>query len=145
MTTIDFSPVAVSFQAVGTLLLSLMLAQLGRIFAWRYARTWAMSWLAMFIALVAVRTYIYTLDPLTWVAYLIGEWAFLLLLYSGCRELALGHPFNLRYAAYAIPLALAVAALHRLAMAKIGGQTGDVLGTLEQVGEILVLLIAARG
>jgi len=111
VTTIDFSPVAVSFQAVGTLLLSLMLAQLGRIFAWRYARTWAMSWLAMFIALVAVRTYIYTLDPLTWIAYLIGEWAFLLLLYSGCRELALGHPFNLRYAAYAIPLALAVAAV----------------------------------
>jgi len=39
---------------------------------------------------------------------------------------------------------LAVAATRRLAMAKIGGQTGDVLGALEQVAEVLVLLVAAR-
>lgn len=110
-TTIDFSPVAVSFQAVGTLLLSLMLAQIGRIFAWRYARTWAMAWFAMFIALAAVRVYINTEDPLTWLAYLVGEWAFLLLLYSGCRELACDVPFNLRYALYAMPVAVALAAV----------------------------------
>jgi adenosylcobinamide-GDP ribazoletransferase len=43
-----------------------------------------------------------------------------------------------------VPLLLAVAATHRLAMAKIGGQTGDVLGALEQIAEVLVLLVAAR-
>jgi adenosylcobinamide-GDP ribazoletransferase len=35
--------------------------------------------------------------------------------------------------------------VRRLALAKIGGQTGDVLGALEQLGEVLVLLVAARG
>ena len=109
MTTVDFSPVAVSFQAVGTLLLSLMLAQIGRIYAWRYARTWAAAWFAMFIGLLAVRIYIYSLSSLTWVVYLLGEWAFLFFLYSGCRELACGIAFKLRYAAYAIPLAVAMA------------------------------------
>jgi adenosylcobinamide-GDP ribazoletransferase len=33
--------------------------------------------------------------------------------------------------------------LARLAIKAIGGQTGDVLGALEQVGEAAVLLIAA--
>jgi adenosylcobinamide-GDP ribazoletransferase len=28
-------------------------------------------------------------------------------------------------------------------MRQIGGQTGDVLGALEQIGEIIVLLVAA--
>jgi adenosylcobinamide-GDP ribazoletransferase len=32
----------------------------------------------------------------------------------------------------------------RLSIAQIGGQTGDVLGAVEQVGEILILLVAAR-
>ncbi len=111
VTTIDFSPVAVSFQAVGTLLLSLMLLQIGRMFAWRYARAWAMAWFAMFVALAAVRVAIYQFNPLLWMLYLVGEWAFLLLLYSGCRDLACDTPFNLRYAAYAIPLALVIAAV----------------------------------
>jgi adenosylcobinamide-GDP ribazoletransferase len=44
-----------------------------------------------------------------------------------------------------ILLALGLALMHRFASAKIGGQTGDVLGALEQVAEILVLLAAARG
>ena len=43
----------------------------------------------------------------------------------------------------AILLAIAAAAVARLSTAQIGGQTGDVLGALEQVGEILVLLVAA--
>jgi adenosylcobinamide-GDP ribazoletransferase len=42
-------------------------------------------------------------------------------------------------------LVLAMLALRRLALNKIGGQTGDVLGALEQVSEVLVLLVAARG
>jgi adenosylcobinamide-GDP ribazoletransferase len=40
-------------------------------------------------------------------------------------------------------LVLAFGALARLAKKQVGGQTGDVLGALEQSGEILVLLVAA--
>ncbi len=36
------------------------------------------------------------------------------------------------------------AVVARLSIAQIGGQTGDVLGAVEQVGEILILLVAAR-
>jgi adenosylcobinamide-GDP ribazoletransferase len=43
----------------------------------------------------------------------------------------------------AILLAVAVALVARLSTAQIGGQTGDVLGALEQVSEIVVLLVAA--
>ncbi len=42
-------------------------------------------------------------------------------------------------------LALFLLATRRLALIKIGGQSGDVLGALEQVSEVLVLLVAARG
>jgi adenosylcobinamide-GDP ribazoletransferase len=45
----------------------------------------------------------------------------------------------------AVLLALSLLAIRSIALDKIGGQTGDVLGALEQVAEILVLLIAARG
>jgi diguanylate cyclase (GGDEF)-like protein len=121
VSTIDFSPVAVSFQAVGTLLLSLMLAQIGRIYAWRYARAWALAWFAMFVALIAVRLYIYTQDPMERIAYLFGEWTFLLLLYSGCRELATGRGFNMRYVLYSIPFALVVAAV----MSRVAGSFND--------------------
>jgi adenosylcobinamide-GDP ribazoletransferase len=40
-------------------------------------------------------------------------------------------------------LALAGLILARLAMRQIGGQTGDILGALEQIGEIAVMLIGA--
>lgn len=40
-------------------------------------------------------------------------------------------------------LSLAGLILARLAIRQIGGQTGDVLGAFEQVGEILILLVAA--
>lgn len=40
-------------------------------------------------------------------------------------------------------LACAVLAMRRLALAQIGGQTGDVLGALQQVCEIVVLAVAA--
>jgi adenosylcobinamide-GDP ribazoletransferase len=40
-------------------------------------------------------------------------------------------------------LAIAVALIARLSTAQIGGQTGDVIGALEQSGEVLVLLVAA--
>jgi adenosylcobinamide-GDP ribazoletransferase len=40
-------------------------------------------------------------------------------------------------------LSVAGLILARLAIRQIGGQTGDILGALEQVGEILILLVAA--
>ncbi len=40
-------------------------------------------------------------------------------------------------------IALAGLILARLAIRQIGGQTGDILGAFEQVGEILILLVAA--
>jgi adenosylcobinamide-GDP ribazoletransferase len=42
-------------------------------------------------------------------------------------------------------LALCLAAMRWLSLNKVGGQTGDVLGALEQVCEVVVLLVAARG
>jgi adenosylcobinamide-GDP ribazoletransferase len=39
---------------------------------------------------------------------------------------------------------LGAAIVARLSVAQIGGQTGDVLGAVEQVSEILILLVAAR-
>jgi len=107
----DFSPVAVSFQTIGSLLLALMMAQLGRMFPWRYARNWAFAWLAMFVALASVRVYIATQDRLCWIVYLMAEWAFLGLLYAGSRELADGTHVPLRYFFYCAPLALLLAAL----------------------------------
>jgi adenosylcobinamide-GDP ribazoletransferase len=40
-------------------------------------------------------------------------------------------------------MAAAFAALAGLSIRQIGGQTGDVLGALEQIGEIIILLVAA--
>src|SRR5438067_507354 len=107
----DISPLAVTFQAVGTLLLAAMLAQLGRIYAWRYARQWAMAWAFLFVALGCVRVYIATLYEAWWVAFLLAEWAYLVLLYAGCREIADGRRVELRYALYLLPVAAAAAAV----------------------------------
>ncbi|HKM88487.1 MAG TPA: adenosylcobinamide-GDP ribazoletransferase [Xanthobacteraceae bacterium] len=46
--------------------------------------------------------------------------------------------------AAAVVLAIVVALMARLSLRQIGGQTGDVLGALEQVSEIVILLVAAR-
>jgi adenosylcobinamide-GDP ribazoletransferase len=43
----------------------------------------------------------------------------------------------------ALLLTIALGLLAWLSMAQIGGQTGDVLGTVEQVSEIVILLVAA--
>jgi adenosylcobinamide-GDP ribazoletransferase len=40
-------------------------------------------------------------------------------------------------------LAIVLAIIARLSAAQIGGQTGDVCGALEQVGEIAVLVVAS--
>jgi diguanylate cyclase (GGDEF)-like protein len=109
--TIDFSPLAVTVQAIGTLLLAIMLAQLGRIFRRSYARRWAFGWGSLFLALTAVRLDIHYGSRGFWVAYLVLEWVFLYLLWAGCREILTGQRMEFRHAAYAIPVAIAVAAV----------------------------------
>ena len=108
---LDFSPLAVSVQAVGTLVLALMLAQLGRVFGRSYATRWAMGWGAFFLGLFAVRMYIFTGAAWWWTPYLVLEWAFLFLLYSGARELASSSKFNVQPMFYAIPLAITLGAV----------------------------------
>ncbi len=49
-----------------------------------------------------------------------------------------------RAVAAVIVLAIVIALMARLSLRQIGGQTGDVLGALEQVSEIIILLVAAR-
>ncbi|HEY2829996.1 MAG TPA: GGDEF domain-containing protein [Thermoanaerobaculia bacterium] len=109
MGTIDFSPLAVTVQAIGTLLLAIMLAQLGRIFRRSYARRWAISWGALFVALLCVRLYIHYKTAVFWVPYLFLEWMFLYLLWAGCREVLTEQRMEFRHAAYAIPLAIVAA------------------------------------
>jgi diguanylate cyclase (GGDEF)-like protein len=107
----DFSPVAVTFQAIGTLLLVLVLGQIARTFSWRYARSWAWAWAAMFVAIMAVRIYISTGQPWPWwLVYLLAQWVFLALLFAGCRDLV-EHPLPLQLLGYLTPLAVAVAIL----------------------------------
>jgi diguanylate cyclase (GGDEF)-like protein len=109
--TIDFSPVAVTFQAIGTLLLALVLGQIARTFGWRYVRQWAWAWGAMFVAIVAVRIYISTARPWPWwLAYLLAQWLFLVLLFAGCRELV-NDPLPLKAFRNASPLIVALAIL----------------------------------
>ena len=105
------SPVAVTFQAIGTLLLALMIAQLGRIFGWRYAKRWAIGFGALLLALVSERAFIAAGGSGWWLLYLIGEWAFLVLLTTGCRELRGDRAADLRSFLYALPAALAASAL----------------------------------
>jgi diguanylate cyclase (GGDEF)-like protein len=109
MREIDFSPIAVTFQCIGTLLIALMMAQLGRMFAWRYAWRWAFAWTSFFFALIGVRAYITTGATFWWIVYLIGEWSFLVLLYAGCRELSQRGSLSLRPFLYALPAATALA------------------------------------
>jgi adenosylcobinamide-GDP ribazoletransferase len=57
-----------------------------------------------------------------------------------CLALALGPA---RALVGLVLLSLAGLILARLAIRQIGGQTGDILGAFEQIGEILILLVAA--
>ena len=59
--------------------------------------------------------------------------------------IALGVGLGPGSGAIAVLVALIGAAVvARLSIAQIGGQTGDVLGAVEQVSEILILLVATR-
>ena len=100
-----------TFQAIGILLLALVLGRIGQTFGWRYVRRWAWGWSAMFISIVAVRVYIATLRPWPWwLVFLVAQWMFLALLFAGFRDLV-EDPFPLRLIGYLMPFALAVAIL----------------------------------
>ncbi len=108
-TAVDFSPVAVTFQAIGTLLLALVLGQIARTFGWRYVRRWAWAWGAMFVAVMAVRIHITTSSPWPWwLIYLLAQWLFLFLLFAGCRDLV-DDPLPVKVLGYLVPLAVAAA------------------------------------
>lgn len=107
---VDISSVVVTFQAVGTLLVALIIFQLARIFVFRYALTWALAWTALSFGLLSVRVFIFTGSRLTWIGYLGGEWMFLLLLWSGVREIAGGPTLRRSTIAIAIPVAAVFAA-----------------------------------
>jgi diguanylate cyclase (GGDEF)-like protein len=106
VSTIDSSAVSVAFQAIGALLLSLIMAQLARIFTWRYVPRWAMAWSALATALLAVRIYIGTGSAVPWFFYLILEWTFLFLVWTGCRELATRASLKAMYGIRALPVAI---------------------------------------
>src|SRR5438046_3255219 len=107
----DVSGVVVSFQAVGTLLLALIIAQLGRIFVFRYARMWALGWASISIGLLAVRLYIQTLSRTLWFVYLMGEWLFIALICIGCYELSRGIRLDKRRLMVVAGIALALAVI----------------------------------
>jgi diguanylate cyclase (GGDEF)-like protein len=118
--TVDFSPVAVTFQAIGTLLLALVLGQIARTFGWRYVRRWAWAWGAMFVAIVSVRIYITTASPWPWwLVYLLAQWLFLFLLFAGCRDLV-DDPLRVKVLGYLVPFAVAVAILIVIAAPDFG-------------------------
>lgn len=111
MGQVELSPMAVTLQAIGMLLLAAMLAQLGRISGRAYAKRWALGWALYFLALTAVRIYIATLEPLTWLGYLMFQWAYLVLLWSGCRSLVRVREPDVQLLSYALPLGAAAAAV----------------------------------
>ena len=106
----DVSSVVVTFQALGTLLIALIITQLGRIFVFRYARTWAIAWTCLSFGLMAVRLYIFTGSHALWVVFLVGEWLFLILLWAGCCDLIDGTPVSLRRVLASVPVLVVVAA-----------------------------------
>lgn len=110
MSTVEISAVAVTFQAIGALLLAFMLRQIGRNFDCPFVREWAWSWLAMSVAIAAVRVFIATTHRELWIVYLLAQWTFLLLLYAGCRGLTDSY-FTVRRFAYLLPSAIVVASL----------------------------------
>jgi len=117
---VDFSPVAVTFQAIGTLLLALVLGQIARTFGWRYVKRWGWAWAALFVAIMAVRIYIATASPWPWwLVYLLAQWLFLVLLFAGCRDLV-DDPLSLKLLGRSTPLAVALAILIVIAAPDFG-------------------------
>jgi diguanylate cyclase (GGDEF)-like protein len=138
---LDFSPVAVTFQAIGTLLLALVLGQIARTFGWTYVKRWALAFVSMFCAIVAVRVYIATTHPWPWwLVYILAQWVFLVLLFAGCRDLV-DNPFPLKLLGYLTPTALAAAILIVIAAPDFGALFMIEAGIVSVVAILCFVLI----
>lgn len=105
----DPAAVAVAFQALGALMLGLLVLQLGRALYFRPARMWALGWVAQAIALGAIDAWIYVPNRAEWFVYLGGQWIFLALLWAGCRDAAADGHIPLRGGWIVIPIAIVAA------------------------------------
>jgi diguanylate cyclase (GGDEF)-like protein len=138
---LDFSPVAVTFQAIGTLLLALVLGQIARTLGLRYVQRWALAFGAMFFAIMAVRVYIATQRPWPWwLVYLLVQWVFLALLFAGCRDLV-DSPFPLKLLGYATPLAMAAAILIVIAAPDFGALFMIETGIVSVVAAVCFVIV----
>lgn len=108
MNAFEASTTAVTFQALGTLLVAFLFTRFAWMHSWSFARQWAIAWFAMFVALAAVRISITAGQPLFWVLYLLGQWSFLVLLSMGCLELT-GRRSSIRVIAMVAPFACLIA------------------------------------
>ena len=97
------------FQAAGSLLLGVVIAQLAQIFASAPARWWSAAWFFLAAALISVFLFIDFPGIAATMAYLLLQWTSLYLLWCGCRELSGRAIPNLRVLLYALPGAIAVA------------------------------------
>jgi diguanylate cyclase (GGDEF)-like protein len=93
----ELNLIAISVQAVGTLLVAALLWQLTRVIPGRFLRYWSAGWVALALALFALR--IAAGDPLpaavrsAWLAvYCLGGYLFGYLLWAGFRDFARGRP-----------------------------------------------------
>jgi diguanylate cyclase (GGDEF)-like protein len=105
----DVSAIAVLFQAAGSLLLGVVIAQLAQIFSSGPARWWSAAWFFFAAALFCVWLLIGYPTMAATFAYLLLQWVSLYLMWCGCRELTGRTIPNLRIVLYVLPAAIAIA------------------------------------
>jgi diguanylate cyclase (GGDEF)-like protein len=93
----ELNLIAISVQAIGTLLMAVLLWQLTRVIPGRFLRYWSAGWVALAVALFALRIAVSHVLPngLTefWLSvYMLGEYVFAYLLWAGFRDFARGQP-----------------------------------------------------
>src|SRR5688500_4452188 len=93
----ELNLIAMSVQAVGTLLMAALLWQLTRVIPGRFLRYWSGGWAALAVALFALRIAAGEaippgLRPLWLSVYCLGGYVFGYLLWAGFREFARGRP-----------------------------------------------------
>jgi len=91
--------IAISVQTVGTLLVAALLWQLPRLISGRFLRYWSVGWVALAVALLALRAVVSPAAPPGWkpaglVLYCAGEYLFGYLLWAGFRDYARGVPIS---------------------------------------------------
>src|SRR5687768_13312689 len=91
--------IAISVQAVGTLLVAALLWQLTRVIGGRFLRYWSAGWVALTVALFGLRVSVSPAAP-DWVrppwlaVYCVGGYVFGFLLWAGFRDYARGRPIR---------------------------------------------------